>query len=659
MYKGNEAPIPLGQIGLKTDDPMTSLPPNAGILANNVRMLNSTLQKSPGSQIYNPTPLTAPIIAAHDWWPLPTSQYLIALTSDGKVWRDSGDGTFNSNTPIGTGLSSLASNTTDLVDGGAETPADLKKLFIFTGSNIPKVIRGSTTNVGSIAYPPTDWVNGNFPITGCVFSNRMVGAAKHTIYLSNSLYQNTTTAASLGLAIPTWASTNWYEVTDTPMLDWFATTPVATVTHYQVALGSTPGGTNIVGYTNVGTSTSYRFTGLTLTNGSTYYATVQGLNASNAVVYTSQSEGFLVNTSLTSNTVSSSIYGHEDFRGPDANNPQRDASIFPVFPGEGDGIYGLQVYKGRLFIFKKPFGVYYIDDNGSTSMSQWSIKKLTDSFGIASPHAAILPLDDLVAGNVSNSITSIQATQAFGDVKSGDLLAINQLEYYYKSVFDPSGIPFMQAIYYAEKKMAMFTGRTAASTTQNLILTMDVARTNARFFIENKDQPTCLFLKKDSSLIPRPWYGADNGHVYQMESPNYSVGGLPYTGEFQTPYIDFSYLDGKLSAKNKIFDFLEVQYQAVGNYPFYVDVYVDNKFTETVTYNQFAGAALDSFVLDRDRLAVPYTQNLRMPLHGTGKRISLRIYNNNLNQYFQVEKLIVSFRISGEQNKPVSGVFKI
>ncbi len=536
-YKGNSAPIPLGQLGLRTDDSMTSLPPNAAIKATNVDFFSSRLEKSRGTIKYNETALPAGVVAVFDWWPNASTQYVMAATSDKKLWRASG-GTF-AGIPVVNGMTTALPNSIDqsswFVTGGQEAGTNAKKLFYISANNQVQVMSGTTPSFSDIANPATDWTGGVYPTCGCLFMNRMAMAAGHNIYMSK-------------------------------------------------------------------------------------------------------------------------LADHTDFRTAGSGDT---ALLFPVFQGEGESIVAIQVYKGNLFIFKKPFGLYWININGSPDYADWSIQKLSDSFGVASSHAVIQPLDDLVAGNNTNSITSMQATQAFGDIKSGDILANNQVEQFYKTNFSTSGIPFMHAIYYAEKKKAYFTGRDTVATMQNQMLIIDVARQNARFSVDNKEQPTCLGLLKGSDNVPRPFYGADDGFVYRMEQPQYNVADAAYNAEFQTPYIDFSYLDATLGTKNKIFDFLEVQFIATGNWSFYVDVYVDNRFVETLNYLQSAGGALDSFVLDVDKLAVEYTQETRLPLHATGRRISFRIYNNNLNEYFRVEKLIVSFRTSAEQQSGISGTFSV
>lgn len=73
-------------------------------------------------------------------------------------------------------------------------------------------------------------------------------------------------------------------------MNWDAS-PIA-VSRYEVALGTTPGASNVVGWTNVNLSTSYSFTGLSLTNGATYYCSVRPMDASNNPMGILPSDGF-------------------------------------------------------------------------------------------------------------------------------------------------------------------------------------------------------------------------------------------------------------------------------------------------------------------------------------------------------------------------------
>jgi len=73
------------------------------------------------------------------------------------------------------------------------------------------------------------------------------------------------------------------------------------VSSYSVALGTTAGASDIVGWTNVNTATSHSFTGLSLNNGSTYYCSVKAFDMSSIEIAVFSSDGFVpvVNTALT------------------------------------------------------------------------------------------------------------------------------------------------------------------------------------------------------------------------------------------------------------------------------------------------------------------------------------------------------------------------
>lgn len=330
-YTGTSIPIPLGQLGLRTDDAMTSLPPNALILANNISLFSGVVEKSRGSTIYNPDDvLTAAVVAVFDWWPDSTSQRLIAVTADGKIWRDTGDTTFSSQTPIDD-LAVTVSTDAHIVSGGQEEAGNNKKLFILTGAAQIQVIDGDGSSTTDISAPSPDWTSGDYPTFGIQYQGRLCvsgsTADPHRLYFS------------------------------------------------------------------------------TLTD-------------------------------------------HEDFT---TGSPP----TFAVFPGESDGILCTAVYRGLLFIFKRPFGVYILDGRDPNS-ANWTVTRYSDSFGVDSPHSIAQILTDLVAANSFGSYTSLQASDAFGDFEAGDIASNNLIENYLRSIFNNNGIPFAQCIYYPEKKSSLF-----------------------------------------------------------------------------------------------------------------------------------------------------------------------------------------------------------
>jgi len=522
-YKGIEIPIPMGQQGLRTDDAATKLPPTVLIDAQNVTIYNNLIEKERGSATYNASPLTGAVVGIHDWHPTTSLQRLIAVTGDGKIYRDTGDKTFNSNTAITSGLGSPTANSTKLVEGGNETAANAKKLFILTGTSQIQVLEGDGTTTADISNPASDWASSNYPTNGILHRNRLFvwRDDEHRIYASDD---------------------DDHEVFDTG-----------------------------------------------------------------------------------------------------------DILTFNIFPGEGDGIKAAITYKGRLYIFKGPKGVYYLEDSDSNT-ANWYFKKASSSFGAASPHAAIQVIDDLLIGNSSGTITSLQAVEAFGDLKQGDIISNAQIEQYLRDKVSPAGFASMQATYYEEKKIAYFTYRDNPQSAQNRMLEIDLARREiVRYTFSSKDQVTCLEQRRDTNGILRPLYGNDAGFILELDNDNKNVGGAAYEGVFQTPHMDFSFVDSKLANKNKLFDFLTLVYQPTGTWSVDVEVYIDDIRKETIQFSQSKGRGLDDFILDVDTLGGTSPEDLRKPLHGCGRRISFRISNVNANEDFRIEQLIVAFRVSDER----------
>lgn len=523
-YQGASVPIPLGSVGLRTDDPMTSLPPNALIKANNVSFHSGRIEKSFGTSKLNATALPSSVVAVTDWWPTPALQRTIAVCGNGKVFRDTGAGTFNSNTAIRDFATTLTTDTHFCV-GGQEAATNNKKLFIFTGAAQVHRITGDGTATAAIGTPNTDWSASGYPTFGVPYQNRIAtfGSAnnRHTVYFS-----------------------------------------------------------------------------------------------------------------LTSD--------HEDYN--------TTPLTFPVFPGEGDGIIAGYVYLGLLFLFKKPFGVYIIDGRDPAS-ANWTVSKFSDALGIQSPHAVIDALSDLIVANSFGSYTSFQSSQKFGDFVSGDILASNHLEDYIRGIFNRAGFPYTQALYYGEKKQIFFTAQSASADLRNRMIVMDLSRDQLRIAIDTKEEPNCLALRRDSSAILKPMYGDKNGYVWLMDQASYIRGTSPYMGEFQTAYTDFGFADQSMAGKNKLFEFLEVQYVATGNNNFYCDVFVDGRKRITLTFPQRAGVNLGTFLLGSDSLAgEPASARNRKQLKScTGNKISFRFYNGNYGEGFKIERMVCEFRPSGEQ----------
>jgi hypothetical protein len=332
---------------------------------------------------------------------------------------------------------------------------------------------------------------------------------------------------------------------------------------------------------------------------------------------------------------------------------------FSIFPGEGEGLFSAYVFKGRLFMFKYPSGAYFLDDSDPDT-TNWSIRKLSGSFGAASRHCAIEALNDAIVANSTGSLTSMSATNAFGDITSGDVLKALKCESYMRQNMSRTETRERFALYYEDQKQALFTYRSSSGVLNDSILVLDFKEQEPRVTWNTKDQPNFLSTMKDTLRIRRPVYGAEDGYLYVMDRQDRDVAGNAFTSTFQTPHMDFGFADPGVAEKMKLFDFLEVTFEETGNWDLSVDVFIDREFVETLSFRLTKGGYLGTttssgtFPLGPTGNAEAIggaIQSQRRPLHGTGRRISLKCYNSGLRQNFKIAQLTVYFRVAAETQK--------
>ena len=277
---------------------------------------------------------------------------------------------------------------------------------------------------------------------------------------------------------------------------------------------------------------------------------------------------------------------HEDFQTLDV------ATFWQVFPGEQQGILACYVFKNRMFIFKYPYGIYYLDDSNA-DITTWAIRKYMDNFGAASAHSGATILNDMYFANSFGTITSASAVQYYGGFDMADLLVNTRTANYVRDNISPQGQIARYMISYEAKKQLLVSYRSASSTYNDSVLYVDFAspQQTPKVAWWTHYQPNCMFLQKDINNVPRPCYGANDGFIYLMDQKNRSINGQGYLMDIMTPAIDFNTtqtsvmaLPGQMTEVNKIFDFLEITGEATGKWNLNVDVFIDGKFSETLQF---------------------------------------------------------------------------
>lgn len=518
-YTGQQAHIPLGQLGLILDIPPGEVPRGALIRADNISFETGMITKAPGARRYNSTILPAGIVGLIDYWPDTTTQRMIAACSNGSIYRDIGDLTFSSAVAITTGLSNLNPRCM-FVEGGNETAGRGRKLFFFSGDNQLKVLDGDAVEFVDVSAPAADWTTPNYPTFGFIHRNRLWSFMKQRAYASDSGDHENNTTNNLTQAI---------------------------------------------------------------------------------------------------------------------------------FPGEGGDLIGGHVFKGRAFVFKEGGFVYYLDDADPDS-DNWVWRKLASNFGLASPHGILEVSNDMIAVNESGSPISYNAVNSLGDIESADLLRLLQIENGFREVTSLSGLSVLHSVYYEAKKQAFFTWRNSYRTTNNLLFCLDLNKEQPRPSFWSKDQADCLALRRDVNKVQRPMYGSADGYVYLMDQEDRLTGSTGYTSDFKTGHMDFRFLDERIAHRNKLYDYLAIEFLPTGLWDIEVDVYIDGNFSETINYKMdIRDDGMGSFTLDTDPLGRGETQTIQKPLHGSGRRISFVIRQTGSNQNFSLASLTVGFRVSAEQ----------
>ncbi len=343
------------------------------------------------------------------------------------------------------------------------------------------------------------------------------------------------------------------------------------------------------------------------------------------------------------------IADHEDFTAA-------GTLTFGVFSGEGERIIAARSIRGRLFIWKYPHGLYWLNDD-DTNVANWTIKKLSSSIGGASPLCHVEVDNDVVFMDANGKIHALSAVDELGDMRASDLTSsLNVLPFLDESM-NRSRTNFVQAVYYPIKREAHFVVTGAGASENNRRLVFDFNLQAPRWRWSDKDDVCAsIALRRDGDDIQVPIIGDDVGVAWTLDATALNIGGTgAYRSEFQTPHIDFSHDDqiGKLGkVLRKDYDFLEFTIIPEGAHDMIVDVFHDGELAETIAFNMGpAGFILDSSLLDIDKFGGVLTK-VRHRLHGASHRFSVRGVITTPDDAFSIVEMAVYLRM--ETDKPVA-----
>lgn len=320
-------------------------------------------------------------------------------------------------------------------------------------------------------------------------------------------------------------------------------------------------------------------------------------------------------------------------------------STISVFPGDSDGLYGGFVFKGRVFLWKKPYGVYYLvaDD---PSPSNWYSQKVSSNVGIASERAYFEAGDDLFFMSNDGTIASFTAAFRLGDIYQADLLSNIKTESIFRNIIRKQFLGNAFGKYLPQKKIGIFAFPSflSADGKSDCFVYIDFNQQTPRvsWHRYKANTFTCVSYYKDA-------YGDDQ---FVFGKLNYTAGSYvngemgayaPYYSStvpfrLQTPHLDLG------SPNNKLFDFFEFDFENTTTWPLAVDVYIDSKYKQTFILQPYYNGTLGSpifgplttqysnptFTLNQSYLDGRGTRDGAARLGGRGKTISFVIRDGNV-----------------------------
>ena len=340
----------------------------------------------------------------------------------------------------------------------------------------------------------------------------------------------------------------------------------------------------------------------------------------------------------------SGLDDHEDFT---------TASLtFSIYPGEGDGIVAMVSYKGLLVIFKEPKFTYILDTT-AVATSDWKVFKASD-LGTVSPLSAIAfndtTDDQLVFLDRNGRLRVVVAINAQGKITTLSISDRSQMAPFIRDKISLANLSKARMVYYADKNELHVVLPASGGAALNRRLVIDHNTVGVpKFRFCDRDSNESIWMRRDNDGIERPTIGDDNETVFLLDQETRDKDGAGYLGQFQTAHNDLSAGNPKIQGQDKRGAFLEVVMEPKGNWNLDVDILWDGLFEQTVSFNLgVTGAALGTFILGTDALAVESIRNVKRKITGGGRRISLVARNSTAGQDFSIAKFLVHFRLGEE-----------
>ena len=330
--------------------------------------------------------------------------------------------------------------------------------------------------------------------------------------------------------------------------------------------------------------------------------------------------------------------------------------VQPIGTGIGLRIAAAVSFKGMLFVFKFPRGVYFLDDT-DVDATNWRWNLISESVGACdSPYAAVALDDDILFMDATGHLNLISAITQQG-ITSGDMTAAYNLQQWTNDNVDLSRLNRMCSVFYPAKKLAIFGLSRLSHTKNDLRIFVDFlnADVRARISYSYRDVNRALALRRDNIIggQQRPILGDDDGVVWKMDQDSKTKTGFPAASvaRYQYNRTDFSHEDPGHKNRRKLYDALTICFRPTGTWTLAIDTVLDNRFHETIYFPMGSTAAhLGTFTFGSPLGgAAASTERRRMTGHSFW--CSLAGYVAGDGQDFNIISHLVNYRPGGEEQR--------
>ena len=352
----------------------------------------------------------------------------------------------------------------------------------------------------------------------------------------------------------------------------------------------------------------------------------------------------------------SAIDNHENFlRYDPANISSELLPSIDINPGEGDEIRGaISMGTTRLFVFKYPAGIYFVDTTSITSYFTPVTTVRTD-IGLAGP-AAITKVGGLGTWFIGadGHIYSLEMiSNPDIDPLDASITAKMQLNKWINDNVNLTRAKWFRLIYDNSRKEVWAIYSSSSATSNDLALIIDVRDpSNPKVSVDQRGNfYNAAWVSRNSATQKQNLLLAGtSGRSYVANDDDNVIGtSTPYTSTLRIPDTDFSWYNSKLGSYSKRFDWFELVYNGVATSTLNIDTYIDGIYYKTYTttigtdqYTLGVGSA-NPFILGTATLYAAGISKKKIKIGGLGKRFGFRLRSNNINDDFNVSRIFVHF----------------